>query len=84
MSEAAPELDRDYNLDEVAAALGMSTRWVRDRIKQGERGEKSFVEYTRRGHKIRFTAEQVEKLRVADAKAAPVQSITTGRKRAKR
>lgn len=84
MSEAAPELARDYSLDEVAAALGMSTRWVRDRIKQGERGEKSFVEHTRRGHKIRFTAEQVEKLRVADAKAAPVQSITTGRKRTKR
>jgi predicted DNA-binding protein YlxM (UPF0122 family) len=84
MSEPTVDLARDYSLDEVAAALGMSTRWVRDRIKQGERGEKSFVEHTRRGHKIRFTAEQVEKLRMADAQAAPIQSVTTGKKRTKR
>lgn len=84
MSEAATELPRDYDLDEVAAALGMSTRWVRDRIKAGEKGEKSYIEHIRRGHKIRFTAEQVEALRLADTATAPVQSVTTGKKRTRR
>lgn len=83
MSEPATELTPDYTLEEVARALGMSTRWVRDRIKAGERGDQSYVEHIRRGHKIRFTADQVEKLRTADTKAAPVQSITTGTKKAR-
>lgn len=74
--------EKDYTLGETAEALQVSTRWVRDRIKAGEAGTKPFVEHIRRGHKIMFTAEQVEKLRMADAQTPPVaQSVTTGRKR---
>lgn len=70
------ELDKDYDLNEVAEALGMSTRWVRDRCKEG-------ALHVRRGHKIKFTAEQVELLRVAHTvkPVAEVTSITTGRKK---
>lgn len=67
-------LEEDYTLEEVAAALRMSTRWVRDRIKDG-------AEHTRRGHKIMFTAEQVESLRASDARVPAAESITTGRKK---
>lgn len=70
-------LNKDYSLDEVAKALGMSTRWVRDRCNLDG------AEHQRYGHKIRFTPEQVEKLRVAHVKK-PVnvdESITTGRKK---
>ena len=77
MSEHRPTLDPDFSLEEVSAALGMSTRWIRDRIKEG-------AEHIRYGHKIRFTAEQVEQLRGKHVQnAAPVvqQSITTGRRR---
>ena len=74
--------DKDYTLTETAEALQVSTRWVRDRIKAGEAGTKPFVEHIRRGHKIMFTAEQVEKLRMADVQSPRVeQSITTGRKK---
>lgn len=68
-------LPRDYSLGEVAEALGMSTRWVRERIKVG-------APHQRYGHKIAFTAEQVEQLRASHA-AKPVveESITTGRKK---
>ena len=72
-------LARDYPLEEVAEALGMSTRWVRDRIKGDDAAE-----HIRYGHKIRFTSEQVEKLRAQFVKApAPqvVESVTTGRKK---
>jgi len=67
-------LPRDYSLDEVAKALGMSTRWVRERIKEGAAHQKY-------GHKIKFTAEQVEQLRASHTKAPVEQSITTGRKK---
>jgi hypothetical protein len=69
-------LEQDYTLDEVAAAVRMSTRWVRDQISAG-------AEHTRRGNKIRFTAQQVEALRARHAQQ-PVTSkrITTGRRRA--
>ncbi len=67
-------LPRDYSLIEVADALGMSTRWVRERIKDG-------AEHQKYGHKIKFTAEQVDKLRADHAKVPVEQSITTGRKR---
>lgn len=75
MTEPTP-LETDYTLEEVALALRMSSRWVRDRIKEG-------AEHTRRGHKIRFTAEQVEKLRASHATTPIAQSITTGPKRRK-
>lgn len=70
-------LEPDYTLAEVAEALGMSDRWVRKQIKDG-------AEHNRYGHVIRFTAEQVEKLRagkVRNAEPEAVESITTGRKR---
>ena len=68
-------LPTDYTLEEVAEALGMSSRWVRDRIRLDG------AEHQRYGHKIRFTPEQVESLRAAHAKAPAVESITTGRKK---
>lgn len=75
MTEKPTPLDSDYTLEEVAAAVRMSTRWVRERIKEG-------AEHQRKGHKITFSSEQVEKLRAAHTKAPAVeQSITTGRKK---
>lgn len=69
-------LEPDYTMEQVAAALGMSPRWVRARVADG-------AEHTRYGHKIRFSAEQVEKLRAAHTKSPATQSITTGRKKAR-
>lgn len=46
----------DYSVDDVAHALGMSTRWVRRQIAEG-------AEHQRYGHKIRFTSAQVDALR---------------------
>lgn len=68
-------LTPDYTLKEVADALRVSERWVRDRIRLDG------AEHQRKGHKITFSAEQVEKLRAAHTKAPVEQSITTGRKR---
>lgn len=65
-------LPTDYTLAEVAEAVQMSERWVRDRVREG-------AEHNRYGRKIRFSAEQVEKLRAAHTKAPVEQSITTGR-----
>lgn len=75
-------LAEDFTLVEAAKAIGMSGRWLRQQIKDGEAGEGPFIEHTRRGHKIMFTEDQVEKLRAAHKRVAPVeQSVTTGRKR---
>lgn len=67
-------LDTDYNLEQIAEAVGMSTRWVRDRVKEG-------AAHQRYGRKIKMTAEQVAQLRAAHTKAPVEQSITTGRKK---
>lgn len=67
-------LPADYTLEEVAEALKMSERWVRDRVREG-------AEHIRYGRKIRFTAEQVEKLRAAHTQTPVPASVTTGRKR---
>lgn len=76
MSDTSPApLVQDYSLGEVAAALGMSTRWVRDRI------SKDGAEHQRYGHKIRFTPEQVEKLRASHVGTPKLKSVTTGSKR---
>lgn len=78
--------EKDYTLAETAQALKVSTRWIRDRIKAGEdpASGKPFIEHIRRGHKIMFTAEQVEKLRMSDAQTPPMlESVTTGRKRSR-
>lgn len=69
------ELTKDYSLQEVAEATGMSTRWLRDRCNLDG------AEHIRYGHKIRFTVEQVEKLRAAHIKAPVEPSITTGPKK---
>lgn len=70
-------LERDYTLDEVADALGMSTRWLRDRIKADK------LEHQKYGHKIKFTASQVEAIRGQyAAEPAKLEPITTGRKKA--
>lgn len=71
------DLTPDFTLNEVAKALGMSPRWLRDRIKFDK------VEHLRYGHKIRFTAEQVEKLRsqFTVAPAPTSTQVTTGRKK---
>lgn len=68
-------LDPDYTLDEVAGALGMSTRWLRGRIKADK------LEHQKYGHKIKFTPDQVQAIRERYAAAPVAQSITTGRKR---
>lgn len=76
------DLEKDYTLTEVAAALRMSNRWVRDRIKEGKSGEGPVIAHERRGHKIVFTAEQVEAFRGQfTVTAPPVESITTGKKK---
>lgn len=75
-------LDADYTLDEVAEALRVSTRWIRDRIRAGKEGKGAVVEHIRRGHMIRFTAEQVEKLRCLGAvEPTAGEQVTTGRKK---
>lgn len=67
-------LEPDYTMEEVAAALGMSPRWVRARVADG-------AEHQRYGHKIRFTDEQVEKLRAEHTKQPVAEGVTTGRKK---
>lgn len=67
-------LEPDYSMDEVAAALGMSPRWVRARVAEG-------AEHQRYGHKIRFTETQVEKLRASHVKQPAAKSVTTGRRK---
>lgn len=67
-------LEPNYTLAEVADALGMSERWVRNQLKDG-------AEHIRFGHKIKFTAAQVEALRAKHTTQPAPQRITTGRKR---
>lgn len=64
-------LEPDFTLQEVADALSMSTRWVRDQIRAG-------AEHTRYGGRIRFTAEQVAKLRAAHVRNLVTEPVTTG------
>lgn len=69
-------LPRDYTLAEVADALGMSTRWLRDKIKKDK------LEHQKYGHKIAFTADQVEAARDRYRNApAAAEVVTTGRKK---
>lgn len=65
-------LEPDYTLIEVADALGMSTRWVRDRIRLDG------AEHNRYGRQIRFTAVQVAKLRAAHVASYVTEPVTTG------
>ncbi|MBS45336.1 MAG: hypothetical protein CMH83_19630 [Nocardioides sp.] len=66
------KLDRDYTLSEVAEALGMSERWVRDRIRLDG------IAHQRYGRGIRFTAEQVAALRSAHSHSLAKEPVTTG------
>jgi len=68
------ELQKDFDLVEVAEALGMSTRWVRQKCKEG-------AVHNRYGQKIRFTPEQVQALRESHTTNPVPTSITTGRGR---
>jgi hypothetical protein len=69
-------LDPDYTIIEVAEALGMSERWLRGKIKTDK------LEHQEYGHKIKFTAEQVQAIRDRYKKRpAPVEQITTGKKK---
>lgn len=68
-------LEPNYSLREVSLALGMSTRWVRDRIKHDK------AEHLRQGRQIFFTAEQVEKLRASLTVKPAEVGMTTGRKK---
>lgn len=75
-------LNTDYTLEEVAEALRVSTRWIRDRIRAGKEGKGPIVEHIRRGHMIRFTGDQVEKLRTLGVVQSVVgEQVTTGRKK---
>lgn len=65
-------LEPDYTLVEVADALGMSTRWVRDRIRLDG------AEHNRYGRRIKFTAAQVAKLRAAHIASYVTEPVTTG------
>lgn len=65
-------LPPDYSMDEVADALGMSSRWVRLQVAAG-------AAHQRYGNKIRFTADQVEALR-AQFTQAPVTAGVTSRR----
>lgn len=65
-------LEADYTLAEVAMALGMSQRWVRDRIRLDG------VPHQRYGHVIRFTEAQVAELRAQHVATRVNQPITTG------
>lgn len=69
-------LEPDYSLEEVAEAIQMSPRWIRDRIKHDG------VEHIRYGHKIRFTEEQVNALRrLHTQKQVVPRPVTSGKKR---
>ncbi len=69
-----PDLEVDYTLTEVAKALRMSTRWLRDRIKNDK------LDHQRYGHKITFTAEQVEAIRARYTAQPVAESVTTRRR----
>lgn len=75
MTDTKPTLDVDYSLIEVANALGMSERWLRGKIKADK------LEHQGYGHKIKFTAAQVDAIRERYKKQPVEQSVTTGKKR---
>lgn len=75
-------LEREYTLNEIAEMLGMSTRWVRQRLKAARDGTGPWFEHQRWGTKITMTEAQIVKLRASAVQSPPPQqSITTGRKR---
>jgi len=65
-------LEPDFTLDEVAAAIRMSKRWIRDRIRLDG------APHQRYGRHIRFTAAQVAELRAMHVKSLVAEPVTTG------
>lgn len=65
-------IEEDFTIEEVAKAIKMSPRWVRDRIRLDG------IEHQRYGRRIRFTAEQVAALRAFHVRRLPVTPVTTG------
>lgn len=74
---ATAAIPQDLDLAQVAEALGMSERWVRQRCIEG-------ADHLRYGHKIRFTQAQVDALRKSHEAPRIRQSITTGPRRKRR
>lgn len=72
MSANRPELEVDYTVAEVAAALGRSPKWVRARIKIDK------VAHQRYGNKIMFTRAQVDALRALFVRGMVSDPVTTG------
>ena len=71
------DLEREFTVAEVAEALGLSERWVRNQVTGG-------AEHQRYGNRIRFTLRQVDKLRARHKQAEstpPPLPITTGRRK---
>lgn len=77
MTEMKPSLEPDYTLEEVAEAMKMSTRWVRDRVNLDG------ADHRRYGHKIRFSEAQFEALKKMHDVERAEESITTGKKRSR-
>lgn len=67
-------LEDEHTMQEVAAALKMSYRWVRKQVQGG-------AAHQRYGNRIRFTDEQVEALRASYASVPVVEGVTTRRGR---
>jgi Helix-turn-helix domain len=68
------ELEREFTVTEVAEALGLSDRWVRNGVARG-------AEHQRYGNRIRFTPQQLERLRARHRReefTPPPPPITTG------
>lgn len=70
-------LERLYTLVEVAEECRVSTKWLRVRCNR----DRPVFEHIRLGHKISFTAEQVDKILASLTKTPVAESITTGPKR---
>lgn len=75
------EPEKDLDLNQIAEAMGMSTRWVRGELdpKAGNN-----IEHRRLGGtkgRIRMSHEQLEKFKARYNVQAVPQSITTGRRK---
>jgi hypothetical protein len=70
-------LQQEHSMEDVAKALGMSYRWVREQVRQG-------AAHQRYGNRIRLTDDQVELLRSRFASTPAPTQITTGRRRQRR
>ena len=72
MTAGSRVADREYTLLEVAEAIGMSTRYVRDRLRLD-----GFA-HQRYGKHIRFTRDQFLAFQRAHTTVAVAEPVTTG------